>query len=441
MLDTNIITNTALRDAPGNEQPSFPPELLQATAGARVRYFREKRIGHDSYNRVLARAKLALRYTRDPTLLWIYGATGIGKTVLSKKLLAWLLEEAWTELESDPGMLAALLVEVAAAGGATPGKFDWTDLYVRVLRAANEICIEHKVDLTESGITFSNNGRLIVRKGTEVRRLRHAVEKCLIYRKVNALLLDEAHHFAKVAAGGKALLDQMDALKSLTNITNTSIVLFGTYELLPLLGLSDQLCRRSVSLHFERYMYGVEADVTSFCRAVRSFERSLPLQRMATLIDVESSSYEEDYHYFYVGSCGCVGILKDWLCRALAEAIEDQERQSFRTYLEHQRLPDSDLVAIMSRIRRGEALLMRRQERSAELDRLVLTPVDPAEATPPAIEVGGPARPATMESDELSQEGTESPKGSKRKQKQPRARKKGLPGERNPTRDPIGSKA
>ena len=52
---------------------------------------------------------------------------------------------------------------------------------------------------------------------------------------------------------GRRLLDQMDNLKSLANMTNTVHVLIGTYDLLGLMNSSAQLSRRSIEIHFPRY--------------------------------------------------------------------------------------------------------------------------------------------------------------------------------------------
>lgn len=54
-------------------------------------------------------------------------------------------------------------------------------------------------------------------------------------------------------AGGHQMLQQMNWIKSIANITNTTHVLFGTYELLNCCSLSGQLSRRSEDIHLPRY--------------------------------------------------------------------------------------------------------------------------------------------------------------------------------------------
>jgi hypothetical protein len=69
---------------------------------------------------------------------------------------------------------------------------------------------------------------------------RMAVERALHYRRPRAILIDEAQHMAKMAAG-RRLQDQLDCLKSLASLTRTIHVLIGTYELLAFRNLSAPL--------------------------------------------------------------------------------------------------------------------------------------------------------------------------------------------------------
>ena len=51
----------------------------------------------------------------------------------------------------------------------------------------------------------------------------------------------------------RKLKDQPETLKSLANLTQVKIIPTGTYDLLPLIDLGDQLCRRSkTTLSFKK---------------------------------------------------------------------------------------------------------------------------------------------------------------------------------------------
>ena len=137
-------------------------------------------------------------------------------------------------MAADPGLIPAVMVEVILAAS---GKPDWADFYVRTLLALNDILIEHKIDLEAArhpggvdlaggtpktnmltdrsgGLTrtddiaiqysmMRHDARLAYHKRVEMRRLRRAVEQCMVYRKLSAFLIDEAHHFRKMAVSGQ----------------------------------------------------------------------------------------------------------------------------------------------------------------------------------------------------------------------------------------------
>ena len=79
-------------------------------------------------------------------------------------------------------------------------------------------------------------------------------------------------------------------------------ILFGTYELLELTGLSAQLCRRSTYIHFSRYSNHGEADQIAFASMLESFQRHLPLAQPPDLLNYEDYLYEKTF--------GCIGVLK-----------------------------------------------------------------------------------------------------------------------------------
>jgi len=99
----------------------------------------------------------------------------------------------------------------------------------------------------------------------------------------------------------------------LRHLANTVHVLVGTYELLPFRNLSGQLSRRSIDIHFPRYHAERTEDYTAFRNAVFTLQRHLPLAGESDLLP--------HLEYCYERSIGCVGLVKDWLTRALALAM------------------------------------------------------------------------------------------------------------------------
>jgi hypothetical protein len=112
---------------------------------------------------------------------------------------------------------------------------------------------------------------------------------------------------------GRKLQDQLDSIKSLASVSSTVHVLIGTYELLPFRNLSAQLSRRSIDVHFPRYQAERSEDYTAFRNAVFTLQCHLPLNGESNLLP--------HIEYCYERSIGCVGLVKDWLTRALALAL------------------------------------------------------------------------------------------------------------------------
>ena len=122
----------------------------------------------------------------------------------------------------------------------------------------------------------------------------------------------------QVASGAK-LLDQLDWIKSMTNMTGVVHVLVGTYDLLNFRNLSGQAARRGYDLHFPRYQFQHDADRKAFQGVLLQLLHHQPLQA-----DVQALL--NHWYYFYERSIGCVGVLKDWLVRAVAAALHEDDR-------------------------------------------------------------------------------------------------------------------
>lgn len=137
-------------------------------------------------------------------------------------------------------------------------------------------------------------------------------------RGVRAVILDEAQHLLKLGSGssGGKLLDQLDWLKSMTNVTGVLHILIGTYELLNFRNLSGQASRRGLDIHFPRYLFQHEQDRQDFQGILLALLKQVPLS-------TDIPALMQHWFYFYERSLGCVGVLKDWLIRAVAAALHD----------------------------------------------------------------------------------------------------------------------
>jgi energy-coupling factor transporter ATP-binding protein EcfA2 len=316
----------------------FPPELLSQPAQARRDYFAAKVILHPQLQQVYQTTLASIQRAAQGTLVFVFGPTGVGKTTVRRKLAAQLIQATLPDLEPDPERIPVLEMEVPSPDS---GRFDWRDYYQRSLAALQDVRIQYRLDPRVYAPGMGQDEDRHRPDGTR-RELRLALETALRHRRPVAFLHDEAQHF-KAVAGARQLLSQMDAIKSLASLTETILVLFGTYELLELTNLSGQLGRRSLDIHFPRYAPGA----TEFKNVLWTFQRYLPLAKEPDLV--------EQHEYFYDHTAGCVGVLKEWLTRALDQALSEEAETLVAAHLQQTALNPAKRLQMAREIQEGEA--------------------------------------------------------------------------------------
>ncbi len=334
-------SSTRTTETPASD--GFPRELLMRPPAERLAYFAAKVVAHPRLVDAHRAVHDALRQPTAPSLIVLYGPTGVGKTTLRLRLEQQLITEALPALEIDMARIPVLAVEAIAPES---GQFNWKDYYARALVALNEPLLDRKVMVNAA--VNPDAVRPTIRRSASAPALRWVLEQCLRQRRVGVCLIDEAQHLKRLASG-RRLLDQMDTLKSLAASTGTMHVLIGTYELLGLTNLSAQLSRRTVEVHFGRYPTTVDKDRLAFKSVLLTFQRQLPVSEEPDLVGLWERLYE--------GSLGCVGVLKSWLNRALADAITHEATTITRRHLDRQALPTRTLLNLAREIAEGEAVL------------------------------------------------------------------------------------
>jgi energy-coupling factor transporter ATP-binding protein EcfA2 len=320
-----------------SHQDRFPPKLLAASNRTRWLYFYHKIVAHTRLVDIDREVKYAIRYATQGRLILVFGPTGVGKTTLRRGLERALTDELQPELAQDRERLPLVSLEAVAP---EQGNFDWHDFYQHALLGLNEPLIDHKVvDATRL------DGQLISQARPNLRTLRQALTQCLRHRRPLAFIIDDAHHLQKVA-GSRRMQDQMDAIKSLANRSQTALVLIGTYELLNLTNLNDQLSHRSYHVPFSRYQPDCREDIHTFKAILKTFQQHLPLAEVSDLVP--------RWDYFYENSAGCVGILKLWLCNSLAAALEQDAQVLTNQLLQQCAISPDRLLNIAREIREGE---------------------------------------------------------------------------------------
>jgi energy-coupling factor transporter ATP-binding protein EcfA2 len=337
--------------------PGFPRSLLMEPWSARLAHFQRYTVAHPRLIEAKEKLVAAIQNSEPNSLVFVFGPTGVGKTTLRLKAEQILTAELRAELELDRGRLAVVSVEAIAPES---GSFSWRDHFKRILLQMNEPLIECKQELTAFVV------RSPARPKPTTGEYRYGVEQALRFRRPAAVMIDEAQHIAKIASG-RRLLDQLDVIKSIANQTQTVHVLYGTYDLLAFRNLNGQLSRRSIDVHFPRYRAESSADRKAFVSVLHSFAQQLPLP--------ESPELANDWEFLYERSVGCVGVLKQWLVRALSVALRTGETTLSRRNLEHQAPSITQADKILSEASEGEMRLMDSNEAASRLrEQLGLVP-------------------------------------------------------------------
>lgn len=325
-----------------SNQKHFPTALLTQSTTKKLLYFDNYTMAHPRLEEAFNFLKLAVSNSSESRIIFIYGPTGVGKTTLRLLIEKWLVESNLPQLEIDPGCLPFASVEAVVQKS---GIFNSKDHIKRCLFALNEPLIEHKIDYGTRGIYRNNSGQIVIESKVIETDLGWALEQALKHRKPKIFFIDEAHHMLMVASGRK-LTDLPEAIKSLANRTGVVHGLVGTYELLTLHDVGDQLSRRSVYLHFPRYHADIEQDREVFQSVVWGFQLRMPLQQEPDLVS--------HWDYCYERSLGCVGILKNWFQNALFDAINEGSDSVELKHLERRALSVAQCRNILKKIKEGE---------------------------------------------------------------------------------------
>ena len=177
---------------------------------------------------------------------------------------------------------------------------------------------------------------------------------------------------------GAKLLEQLDWIKSMTNVTEVLHILLGTYDLLAFRNLSGQSSRRSMDIQFARYQFPQEQDRRDFQGVFLALLQQVPL-------DVEVETLMQHWVYFYERSIGCVGILQDWLVRAVATALPDGSSSLALARVQAHALSEAQCERMALEATEGEQALDSTEQRRAHLWSLLHIGPVPTPSAPPGL--------------------------------------------------------
>lgn len=281
--------------APLSACPVTATQAIQALSVRRVRHPRIK-------DRLADLHALMYPVTTDDIIL-VCGPTGVGKSTLAKFLVEDAFKNHQVEMDRDAGLIPAIYVEAPSSGER---EFCWALLYHQILGQ-----LEGDLPMRRHAYSVDPvSNRLSIPPGlnpNSLAALRTAVERALRDRGTTHVVIDEAAHIMQ-HQNMRRLTGNMNTLKSLSNRSGAQFVLTSSYDLFQMMSLSGQLARRTQVLHFDRYRQDNDTDIRAFRGCVQWFEKALPELFGGRLLPYSDVLHEN--------TLGCVGTLRDVLCRA-----------------------------------------------------------------------------------------------------------------------------
>lgn len=301
--------------------------LLRLSPEEKKAWFKQATITHRLLEQTDRAVMRAIREHGGFAYVFVYGPSGAGKTTMIHQVSQRLngsipSSRAWNRTPSSSASFTPVPVLVLETRPPDGAAFNRADYYRNALVKLGEPFYEHRrlVDIhSEYAGERRTQGRGKAAHFNDSSELRHAMEQAMQRHGVQAVILDEAQHLMMIgsSASGSSLLDQLEWIKSMTNVTDIVHILVGTYDLLSFTRLNGQTSRRGLPIHFPRYQLQREEDCTEFQAALLALLKKVPLHT-----DTETLVIKH-WLYFYERCIGCVGVLKDWLLRAVSAAIDE----------------------------------------------------------------------------------------------------------------------
>ena len=281
----------------------FPEFLKNADPDQRTVYFSTQFIlNHKKLADCRIKLQKALFKPEQHPILNVVGPTGVGKTELAKNLTVYAFDYA-SKNNVRKG-LPAVYTEIPVLGSNT---FDWKGLYARILENMN-----HPPEFIGRSVKepeIFGRGRGYSERHLTEAQIRKLLEERIKDSNVELLIFDEVQHLFKFSA--KNAEKSLDILKSIANMTKCQIVLIGTYESLNCIAWSGQLARRTENVHFNRYDWSSNCGKNDFLSSYMGLLAHVPYGFDESVFTLESAEQ------LYMRSCGCIGLLKQIVERAI----------------------------------------------------------------------------------------------------------------------------
>lgn len=310
-----------------------------ATIKEKLLIFEELIVEHARFSAVYEEL---LDYVQNPVrgmIVVVLGPTGVGKSRLRDYIYATLADHVKRNAslkQSAPLRLEAKRPEV--------GEFNWKAFYDQALRRLGEPSLERKVNLDEIVANLRLESRSVTYRVLTTPEMRELYEQALELQRPIATLVDEAQSIGHCSSDERRMAN-LDVIKGLSNSGKTFYVLFATYEARNLLRCNAQLARRVRLIDFNRYDDSTD-DQAELLSVVEEICKEVGFRIQPAI--------KKNWLYFYNNSLGCVGILAQWLARALNHAYRNKRVFVSKADLEATRLSTQDLRTIAAEIKAFE---------------------------------------------------------------------------------------
>ncbi len=356
----------------------MPP--LEASLHARLETFKAFRVKHPRLEEMDRDLMRAIAAHRSYTLLAVYGASGVGKSTVMKRVAERCREE-----ESDPSVVPAVVVQASPEDIGASARLDYYRQILDQLRS--HVAVKDRV----MHLALARHPEKTSRDPAEWLEMREAVVYALELLRVKVVFVDEAQHLMYVDTPHKPTA-QLDWLKALTNRTNILHVLVGNFDLYDFCHLNAQAARRMRDLPFARYHLDNQTECEEFVGALRSL-----LERVPLAVDVPGLL--SHWRWFGEWSLGCIGVLSDWLVETVDMLCKEGAMTlTIEALTKHALQPDQRLRMEME-ARTGEYKVERAKAQSEQdLKLLLANPTTlPISQVTPAFGNGASALGATPE--------------------------------------------
>lgn len=284
----------------------------QAIAGSpddKKKYMDSLVIPHRNLEAVVAEVRPRMTAGVGLSITMVVGGPGIGKSSLGRMQLRQLLSNYKVQIQENPSIIPAVMVEVDSADKGH--EINFALLYARLSAAL----------LAPSALDGFGIPRTLNESIDLIKISRLMFEAAVTARELRHLILDEAIHFAHSSTDP---LHYGNLLKSLSNRSGFNLLLLGAYGCEELILASGQLARRLSVVQYMRYK-PCDADFLEYCTFIKSVAAAMPYRFE---VDVESS-----LQYLFEGNFGLPGASVDVLRAAAASCAQERYPRWSDTYL------------------------------------------------------------------------------------------------------------